>query len=331
LLPTAFPPRLRLAALPTPVEELPSLSRALGRRLRIKRDDLTGLALGGNKTRKLELLTADALAQGADTLVTAGALQSNHCRQTAAAAARLGLRSALLLTGEPVQSPGELPRPTHRCGNLLLDELLGAELCFAGSEPREVALAALAARLEAEGRRPYLIPYGGSNALGALAYALALEELLAQGPAPGLICCASSSGGTQAGLLLGARLLGYRGRILGISVDPPAPILRELVASLANAAAARLGIAERFSAPEVWVEDRFRGEGYGVVGPLERGAIRRLAREDGILLDPVYTGRAMGGLLELAGSGELEARDLLFWHTGGIPALFADGEALLEG
>jgi D-cysteine desulfhydrase len=313
------PRRARLAHLPTPLEELPSLSAALGRRLRIKRDDCTGLGLGGNKVRKLELLAADALALGARTLVTAGALQSNHCRQTAAAAARLGLNCTLLLTGAPAP----------RTGNLLLDELLGAELVFAEDEPREPALAALRAQLESEGRAPYLIPYGGSNDLGALAYALALEELLDQGPAPELICCASSSGGTQAGLLLGARLLGYRGRILGLSVDPPAPALAELVASLATAAASRLGVDERFRADEVEVEDRFLGGGYGVVGALEREAIRQVAREEGILLDPVYTGRAMGGLLALLEAGELRERDILFWHTGGAPALFASGEALL--
>jgi len=315
-------PRVRLAQLPTPVQDLPRLSTLLGRRVRIKRDDQTGLALGGNKTRKLELLLADAQTAGARTLVTGGAPQSNHCRQTAAAAAWAGLRCVLVLGGAP--RPGGV-------GNLLLDNLLGAELVWAGDRSRDEALATTVAREVAAGHRPYLIPYGGSSPVGAAAYALALEELLAQGERPDVILFASSSGGTHAGLALGARALGFGGRIYGISIDQPAPALRQLVAELATQTAEYLGLPVTLGEQDIIVDDRFLGDGYGVMGSAERDAILLFARSEGLLLDPVYTGRAAAALIALARSGELAAdKSLLFWHTGGAPALWAYSDDLIR-
>ncbi len=316
-------PRVSLAQLPTPVHPLPRLSAALGIELSVKRDDQTGLALGGNKARKLELLVGQALAEGADTLITGGAAQSNHCRQTAAAAARCGLRCVLVLAGA-AQPP--------RTGNLLLDELLGAELVFAGERERDAVMAEVEEHERASGRRPFLIPYGGSSGVGATAYALALEELAGQGLAAAFdrVVFATSSGGTQAGLLLGAALLGFRGALHGVSVDLAAPELAARVAALAGEAAAGLGLERRFTAGEVRVDDRFRGAGYGVCGDAERDAIRRFARLEGLLLDPVYTGRAAAGLLALAASGELARGErVLFWHTGGAPALWAYADDLV--
>jgi D-cysteine desulfhydrase family pyridoxal phosphate-dependent enzyme len=306
-------PRFSLAALPTPVMPLPRLSEALGFRLLVKRDDLTGLAFGGNKTRKLELLLADALAQGAEMLLTTGAAQSNHCRQTAAAAAKAGLACRLVLMEPPKSS-----------GNLLLDGLLGAEVRWTTRERRDADLARAAEDAAAEGRHPYVIPYGGSNALGAAAYAYALEELLSQGVTPDTIVFATSSGGTQAGLVAGARLLGFRGRILGISVDEPAEVLRPRVAALASQTAALLGQSADFRPEEILVEDAYAAPGYGVLTEAETAAILRLARTEGLLVDPVYTGRAAAGLLDLASKGAFRTGEtVLFWHTGGTPGLFA--------
>ena len=313
-------PRFQLAELPTPVQSLPRLSALLGLELLIKRDDQTGLALGGNKTRKLELLLAEALAARADTLITGGAPQSNHCRQTAAATARAGLRCVLVLSGAP--------RP-ETTGNLLLDRLLGAELRWAGDGSRDAAMDEAFAFEQAAGRTPYLIPYGGSSPLGAAAYALALRELLDQRQDVERIVFASSSGGTQAGLLAGARLFGFAGALHAISVDRPAHELAALVADLAGRTARCLGAELRVAPAEVRVDDRFLGGGYAVMGPAEREAIRLFARSEGILLDPVYTGRAAAGLLALARAGELRAGErVLFWHTGGTPALWAYADEL---
>ncbi len=306
-------PRFGLAHLPTPIEPLPRLSEALGIRLLVKRDDQTGLAFGGNKTRKLELLLADALAQGADTVLTTGAAQSNHCRQTAAAAAKAGLACRLILM-----------EPKRSSGNLLLDALLGAEIRWTTRDQRDAELQRAFEETAAQGHRPYLIPYGGSNPLGAAAYAYALEELLTQGITPDTIVFATSSGGTQAGLVAGARLLGFRGRIVGISVDEPADVLRPRVATLASQTAARLGEPATFRADEIWVEDAYAAPGYGVLTAAEAEAILRFARSEGLLLDPVYTGRAAAGLLDLAQQGFFRPDEtVLFWHTGGTPGLFA--------
>lgn len=310
-------PREHFAHLPTPVEFLPRLSDSLGLRIFVKRDDQTGLAFGGNKTRKLEFLVAEARMQNADRLVSAGAAQSNHCRQTAAAAARYGMACTLVLTGEP---------PARDSANLLLDKVLGADIVWVPNRAdRDRVLAETVARLQAEGGRPYLVPYGGSSPVGAAAYAFAMQEFLAQNIPVDWIVVASSSGGTQAGLALGARMFGFRGKVLGISIDEPAAALRAHVAALANRTAALLDVAATLSPHDVLVNDDFNKAGYGVFTDLEHGAIQRFARTEGLLLDPVYTGRAAGGLLALAERGFFQPRQrILFWHTGGTPGLFAE-------
>ena len=285
-----------------------------GPRLLMKRDDLTGLAMGGNKTRKLEYAAADARAQGADTLVTTGSLQSNHCRQTAAAAARIGMHCVLLLRGE---EPNDLPE-----GNLLLDQYLGAEVRI-GTQTLEEA----AAELHRNGRKPYVIPVGASNAVGATAYVAAMEEALDQLRARrqhvDWMVFASGSGGTQAGLCVGARTAGFRGKILGISVSRQADVLEAQLAELANQTATYLELSEKFVPSDFHVNADFRGGGYAVVGKLERDACLQMARTEGILLDPVYTGRAFGGLTKMVAQGEFRRDEtVLFWHTGGTPALF---------
>jgi D-cysteine desulfhydrase len=311
-------PRLGLAHLPTPIEPLPRLSAALGGpRLFIKRDDQTGLALGGNKTRKLEFLVAEAQARGARTLITGGAWQSNHCRQTAAAAARCGMDCILVLTGE---------RPAHATGNLLLDQLLNARIVATPDRgDRDRLLRETFETAAARGQAPYLVPYGGSSPTGALGYAFAMQEVLAQAADVDWMIFATSSGGTQAGLVLGQRVFGYRGTLLGISIDEPASALKLQVAALASDASMALGARIAFGAEDVHVDDRYCAPGYGVLTDLERDAVKAFARHEGILLDPVYTGRAAGGMLDLIRRGffPTNAR-ILFWHTGGQPALFAE-------
>ena len=315
--------RFSLAQLPTPIEELKSLSRELGGpELLIKRDDQTGLALGGNKTRKLEFLVGQALEQGADTLVTAGAAQSNHCRQTAAAAARAGLRCELLLNG----TKPELPN-----GNLLLDELLGARIHWVQRSEREAKLGELSDQLRQEDRRPYVIPVGGSNGVGATGYVLAMMELAEQlnrlNQRVDHVVFASSSGGTQAGIVVGAQVTGFKGKLHGVSIDTDASesatYEREL-ADIANETAKYVDFNAQFAAGDFTVAYDYLGGGYGIVSDLEREAIRLLASREGIVLDPVYTGRAMGALLDLIRKKAFRSDEtVLFWHTGGAPALFA--------
>ena len=320
-------PRLRLAHLPTPLEEMPNLTRRLkGPCLLIKRDDQTGLATGGNKTRKLEYLMADALAQGADTVVTLGAAQSNHARQTAAAAAKLGLKTLLLLRGE---------EPPLRNGNLLLDDLLGAEVRWMGPQRRlpPERIAGVLEELKQAGQKPYLVPYGGSNEVGVLGYIQAMRELLDQLEESGLeadhLVAATSSGGTQVGLTLGAKIYGYGREIIGISVDLPREELLSDLVSLAQATVSRWGFDLSLDGDDFIVYDDYLGEGYGLLGPPEVEAIRLLARTEGILLDPVYTGRAMAGLIDLIRRGTFRPDEVvIFWHTGGTPALFAYAQEL---
>lgn len=309
-------PRIRFAHLPTPVDSLPRLSAKLGGiHLSVKHDDETGLAFGGNKTRKLEFLIADAQANGARTLITTGAVQSNHCRQTAAAAVRYGFECILVLAGEAQEKPD---------GNLLLDHLLGVEIVWCSPDRRDETLQAVFDEAWSAGRRPYLIPYGGSNEIGVAAYVEAMREYLSQGDPADTIVFASSSGGTQAGLVLGARLFNYPGRVVGISVDEPEAVLRERVAALAERCAGHLDERHSFSPQEILVQDGYISAGYGNPGAGEREAIDMFAREEGMLLDPVYTGRAAWGLIDLLRNGFFHSGErILFWHTGGTPALFA--------
>ncbi len=307
--------RLMFAHLPTPVEQLPNLSKALGINLIIKRDDQTGLAMGGNKTRKLEYLLAEAQANGANMLITAGAVQSNHCRQTAAAAAKFGMACMLVLMGDA---------PADAEGNFLLDQLMGAHVVYTTSAQRDETLKRVFDEAWKAGLRPYLIPYGGSNATGALGYVHAMQELQAQNCAPDWIVFASSSGGTQAGLVVGARLTGYTGKILGISVDEPLDVLCPRVAALASQTADGMGYTWHFSADEISANADYCKAGYGVMTPHEKAAIQLFAQTEAILLDPVYTARAAAGLIDLAKQGMFRRDDVvLFWHTGGTPALFA--------
>lgn len=311
-------PRLNFAHLPTPVETLPRLSDALGGpRLLIKRDDQTGLAFGGNKTRKLEFLLAEARDQDARTLITGGALQSNHCRQTAAAAARFGFKCILVLTGDEPKQPS---------ANLFLDKLFGAEIVYvAERKDRDGILQETFDHAAKQGMRPYLVPYGGSHATGALGYAFAMKELIEQNVHADWIVFATSSGGTHAGLLLGQRMFGYKGKILGISVDEPEEWLKDHVAGLASLASDKLGKRIEFIPEEVLANANYCSAGYGVLTELEREAIRLFATYEGLLLDPVYTGRAAAGIIDLIRKGFFKKDDtVLFLHTGGQPALFAD-------
>jgi D-cysteine desulfhydrase len=322
-------PRVALAYLPTPLEELTRFPQALGRapRLFIKRDDQTGLATGGNKTRKLEFVVADALAQGADTLVTTGGPQSNHCRQTAAAAARLGLHCVLVLSGKP------LPRSEWQ-GNLLLDALLAAEIRWSGDQNREEALAETAAALRAEGARPYVIPVGASMPVGAVGYVAAVEELAGQldrlGQKIDRMVFTSGSAGTHAGLLVGVKALGLDIRVEGICDDENAPHLVEKIKGLAAETADYLGLKLDFDEEDFILHGQYGQVGYGVITPAEREAIHLLARTEGIIIDPVYTGRALAGLIDLIRQGVYApAETILFWHTGGIAGLFARAAEVL--
>jgi L-cysteate sulfo-lyase len=318
---------LSLGYLDTPLAHMPRLSQHLGgAELWVKRDDLTGLATGGNKVRKLNYVLADALRHDPDPIMTAGAQQSNQARQAAAAAAMLGIPCALVLGGnEPVGPPQ---------GNYLIDRLVGAEVIWAGERSVADALQEEALNLRRQGRNPYVIPFGASNALGVCGYVQAMLEVMGQMETRGLhfdaMLVASGSGGMQAGLELGARLLGYRGCIIGISIILRAPELQSVVANLANDAAELLGVETRIARDEIIVDDDFLGEGYGVVGEAEREALSLAARFEGLLLDPVYTGRQMAGLIHGLRNGKFAApQKVLFWHTGGVPAIFTKASEII--
>lgn len=320
-----YPKRVRIAHLPTPIEKLDRLTQYLhGPDIYVKRDDQTGLAGGGNKARKLEFLVAEALAQGCDHLVTIGAPQSNHCRQTAAAAAKFGLGCSLVLKGSDSD--------THD-GNVLLDTLLGAHLYWTEGGDTTAVVNRVIRQLTSMGRKPYLIPVGGSNVVGTAAYVQAMEELTTQLQTQNLnfdvIVLASGSGGTQAGIVLGAQVYGFRGEVFAVSVSRPAEELSMQVAALATATATHLGLGTVSVADRVTVNDDYLGDGYGVVGETEREGIQLLAQQEGLLMDPVYTGRAMGALIDLTRWGAFtRGQSVLFWHTGGMPALFPYGSQL---
>lgn len=316
-------PRQSLGFFPTPIVELSKLSEALGgSKIFMKRDDNTGLALGGNKTRKLEFILGDALACGADTIITAGAAQSNHCRQTAAAAASLQLECHLVLGGK---------KPDIVNGNLLLDQIFGCHIHWAGVNRKGEDIPQIVEQLKQAGKKPYVVPYGGSNELGALAFVEALKELETQRQGTGksftYIVFASSSGGTQAGLMLGKKMLDASYQIVGINIDKgetdKVPF-DQFILSLANSTAKFIGVNHDFSEEDLILNSDYVGGGYGVIGHLENEAISLTAQTEGILLDPVYTGRAMGGLFDMIRTGKIKKKDsVLFWHTGGVPALFA--------
>ncbi len=311
-------PRVHFAHLPTRIEELPRLTEYLkGPKILVKRDDQTGLAFGGNKTRKLEFLIAEALEQGAKTLITGGALQSNHCRQTAAAATRFGLDCILVLNGEMPDQPS---------ANLLLDQMFGAELVTIKDRAlRDQTLHETYDRAVAEGRKPYLVTYGGSSPTGALGYAFAMKEFMEQNVTADWIVFGTSSGGTHAGLVLGQRLFGYAGKVLGISIDEPEDWLKNRVSGLASEASEKMGERIEFRLEDILANEEYCRAGYGVLTDAEREALKLFAKYEGLLLDPVYTGRAAAGMIDLIRQGFFKQDEtVLFWHTGGQPALFAE-------
>jgi D-cysteine desulfhydrase family pyridoxal phosphate-dependent enzyme len=324
-------PRYPLAYLPTPITDATRLREALGGpakcpRILIKRDDLTGLGLGGNKARKLEYLIADALATGAHTVITTGAVQSNHARMTAAAARIAGLRCVLVLT-----SRYDVPAVE---GNLLLDYMFGAEVRFVPSEDPmfavgrdEEVVAEVVAGERAAGRVPYVIPVGGSSPIGAIGYVTGTRELVdqlrAMDVAPTRLYFGSGSRGTQAGLTLGAKLSEAPYKLWGVAVSAgePEKIVRAMNA--ANDAAALLGVDARVGRDDLFTDQNFIGDGYGIPTPLGLESIDLLARTEAILLDQVYTSKGFSALLAHVRTGDIPPSEtVVFLHTGGTPALF---------
>ena len=315
-------PRVTLGTLPTPLQELHNAGRALGgnRRLFIKRDDMTGIALGGNKVRKLEFVLADALARGCDTVITTGGAQSNHATITASCCNRLGLKAILVLQGRGVM---------ERKGNLLLNHLQGAEVRFVDSDDMQdvyPVMDDLAERLRGEGRKPCIVPVGASVPLGTLGYVNCMEELYAQAEACGvsfdhLVCC-SGSGGTHAGTLLGTALYSPGTRVTGIAISESLSG-QESILRLARDTAGLLGAESSIGEEDVTIR-QYCGQGYAVPSEQGNAAIRRMAGWEGLFLDPVYTGKTFGGLLDLNAQGYFpEGSNILFLHTGGAATLFA--------
>jgi D-cysteine desulfhydrase/L-cysteate sulfo-lyase len=324
-------PRLRLAQLPTPLEEARRLSESLGGpRIFLKRDDLTGVALGGNKVRKLEFVIGRAVAEGMDSLVVSGGFQSNLARIAAAMGNRLGLQVVLVLGGEP----GEPRLPT---GNLLLDHLFGVTVHTVDTSPRwefGTAVEDVAEDLRRRGKRPFVVPLGGSGPEGMAGYVSATQELLAQLSErelqPSRLYVPVGSGGTFSGLLLGALNQGAPYQVVGISVSRSRDYLLEQLPIAAAAAAESLGLARRPRASDLCVDDSYIGAGYGAMTEGCRNAISLVARTEGVLLDPVYSGKAMHGLIDHIKTGRIASREtVVFLHTGGWPALFAYDAAAL--
>lgn len=321
-------PRLRLAHVPTPLEPMERLGATLGvASLWVKRDDCTGLGLGGNKVRKLEFDLAAARAAGADCVVSGGVVQSNTARQVAAACARLGVECHLGIMS------GRVPNPEpayHANGNILLDRLYGAVLHpIDWDEDRNAPLRGIADALRAAGRVPYLVPYGASDALGAMGYALAAEEIVTQCPSVAWIVHASGSAGTQAGLLAGLLALGHAARVIGIDVDAQAARVARDVRRVGREAAALLGVAGQWDDARVEVAGDWCGPAYGVPDAATEEAIRLAARLEALALDPVYAGKGMAGLIGLARAGRFAGTGPVVWiHTGGVPGLFAYPEAM---
>ena len=337
-------PKLHLSHLPTPLEKLENLSRRLGLNLFVKRDDQTGLAFGGNKARKLDFIMADVVAQKADSVVTWAGVQSNWCRQTAAAAQKLGIKAILVL----FKKPG---LPADCDGNLYLSMLLGADIRLVDLDPglsfmemRDVKpiLDDVVDREKRAGRKPYVAPIGGSllegsmtKPLGAIAYVNAMLELDAQANAQGVrvdaIVHATGSGSTQAGLLMGAQLGSPHTKVVGISVSEDRGTVTRYVETISNHVLQELGRPDSIDRQNIIVFDEYIGKGYGIVDHRTTDALRLAAHSEGILLDPVYTGKAMAGMIDLIQKGYFESgSNVVFLHSGGTPALFPYRSQLLE-
>jgi L-cysteate sulfo-lyase len=319
-------PWVRLGHLPTPLERMPNLERHLGGpRLYVKRDDCTGLGAGGNKVRKLEFLLADALSKEADCVITIGSLQSNHARQTAAACAKFGIECHLVLRrGVPIDTEAY-----NHSGNVLLNGLFGAKMTIIPREAsREQEMERLAGEMRRNGRNPYCIPLGGTGPLGDLGYAACARELLdqcaANGVAPTHVIVGTGSGGTQAGLLAGLHAHGSGIQVIGISVEGHEAAQAEAVFAHAATAARTLGAEQPLPRAAVEVNGQFCGKGYGLVSGETRDAVQLTGRLEGLMLDPVYTGKAMAGLIGMVRQARFMAHDtVVFMHTGGVPGLFA--------
>jgi 1-aminocyclopropane-1-carboxylate deaminase/D-cysteine desulfhydrase-like pyridoxal-dependent ACC family enzyme len=315
-------PSVSLAPEPTPVSELTRLRAALGPaapRLLMKRDDLLSFGLGGSKVRKMQAVAAEARDAGATVLITCGGVQSNHARVTAATGAVLGMKVILIANGE---------RPAHLTGNARLNALFGAEVQYvAAREERAPAMARAAEACAAAGERPFVVPLGASTPVGAIGFARGVQELVAAGHLPTAIVHATSSGGTQAGLIAGCALVGLPARVIGISADDPAAALSAVIGHLVREAAARLGATPDAAGAgqPIEVDDTFVGGGYGVPTEASIEATALTARTEGIVLDPVYSAKAMAGLIARIRAGAFRPEDtVVFWHTGGVPGYFAN-------
>lgn len=333
--------QVKLAHLPTPLERMKVLSSKIGGpTIYIKRDDETGLAFGGNKARKLDFIIADAIQKKSDVIITWAGVQSNWCRQTAAASRKYGIKPILVLFKR-----SELPSAYD--GNLLLDFILDADIRIIEPEKREITgtdeiINAIAEEQVKKGRNPYIVPVGGSRVghsmtepLGSISYTKAFLEIYREMKKAkaklDAIVIATGSGGTQAGLIVGAKALGTNVKIVGISISGEKESIQENVAAIANNTAKALGVKMTTTPEEVVVFDEYIGEGYGILNPEAADAIQFVAKTEGILLDPVYTGKAMAGLIALTKKGYFSKRDtVVFLHTGGTPALFVYRDALLE-
>lgn len=327
-------PRTPLAHLPTPIEHLPRLSTYLGGpQIFVKRDDCTGLATGGNKTRKLEFVMGDALDKQADTIITVGAVQSNHVRQTAAAACKLGLKCEVLLEHR-IESPSDTYTSS---GNVLLDRMFGANIReFPKATDFDVALAEVADEVASAGGKPYIVPGGASNRIGALGYVNCALELLKQASDAGLVVdhmiTATGSAGTQAGLVVGLKATSSGIPLLGIGVGAGKHEQEEKVYALATETAEYVGAPGSVVREDVIANCDYIGQGYGAVTESMNEAVLLLARLEGLLFDPVYSGKALAGLIDLVRRGELDRADnIVFLHTGGAVALFAYADQLDTG
>ena len=324
-------PRVSLAHLPTPLEHMPRLSAELGGpQIWVKRDDCTGLASGGNKTRKLEFVMAEAIEQGADTIVTVGAVQSNHVRQTAAAACKLGLACEVLLEHR-VQDPSD---SYSNSGNVFLDRMFGANLReYSGGTDFDKALQEVAEQVRSDGGKPYIVPGGASDKIGALGYVNCALELLVQANERGLVIdhliTATGSAGTQGGLIVGLKATSSNIPLLGIGVSAPQDEQEQKVFDLAGITADYIGAPGAVKRADVVANCNYIGDGYGIPTDSMNEAVMLLARREGLLFDPVYSGKALAGMIDLVRGGEFSgAENIVFLHTGGSAALFAYADQL---